>query len=78
MKRFRQILAMTGIVILVAMYALTLVFALTDNPNTMGFFKASIACTIFIPVVLYAFLLFHRLGHNKDSFPENEEKEDNE
>ena len=77
MKHAKRILALIGVIILFFMYLSTLIFALMDSPNTMGFFKASIACTIFIPVLLYAIMLFAKLGKNDDPFPEEDEKEDN-
>ena len=61
MKQIRQILAILGIVVLVAMYTSTLVFAFLDHSASLGLLKASIACTIFVPVLLYGFTLFSRL-----------------
>ena len=61
MKKIKQILALTGAVLLVCMYAATLIFALIDSPVASGLFKASFAETILIPVLLYAFILITRL-----------------
>ena len=61
MKKIKQILALTGAVLLVCMYAATLIFALIDFPVASGLFKASVAATILIPVLLYAFILITRL-----------------
>lgn len=66
MKKLKRILAGTAVVLLAAMYLCTLIFALTDNPNTMGFFKASIALTILIPVLSYAGILMYRLLHRSE------------
>lgn len=66
MKKFKQILAGTSVVLLVLMYLCTLIFALTDNPKTMGFFKASVALTILIPVLSYAGILMYRLLHRSE------------
>ncbi len=68
MKKIKQILALGGAVLLVCMYAATLVFALIDSPAASGLFRASVAATILIPVLLYAFILVAGLlkNHNDD------------
>lgn len=69
MKKMKQIFALIGAVLLVCMYAATLIFALIDSPAASGLFKASVAATILIPVLLYAFIMITRLlkDHNDDS-----------
>lgn len=69
MKKIKQIFALIGAVLLVCMYAVTLIFALIDSPAASGLFKASVAATILIPVLLYAFIMITRLlkDHNDDS-----------
>lgn len=68
MKKTKRILALIGVVLLVMMYACTLIFALVDHSQTMGLFKASVACTIIIPVLLYAYSLVYRVTrHDQDS-----------
>ena len=47
--------------ILIAMYLCTLIFALIDSPVASDLLKASIAATIFVPVILYGLLLVTRL-----------------
>lgn len=61
MKKIKRILALVGAILLFCMYAATLVFALMDSPAVEGLLKASIAATILIPVLLYAFILVARL-----------------
>lgn len=61
MKKTKRILALAGAVLLVCMYICTLVFALIDSPAATGFFRASVAATILIPVLLYAYILVARL-----------------
>lgn len=60
MKKFKRIFALIGAIILVALYVSTLVFALMDNPYSDGLLKASIACTILLPVLLYAITLVYK------------------
>ena len=66
MKKTKRILAVLGIILLITMYASTLIFALIDHSASLGLLKASISCTIFVPVLLYAYTLFYRLLHRND------------
>ena len=61
MKKIKRILALIGVVLLVCLYGSTLVFALMDSPAADGLLRASIAATILIPVLLYAYILIARL-----------------
>lgn len=62
MKKIKRIIALAGAVVLAGMYISTLVFALLDRSETMGLLKASIACTIILPVLLYAYTLAYKLA----------------
>ena len=64
MKKVKRILALAGAVLLFCMYASTLVFALTDRSQTMGLLKASIACTIILPELIYAYTLVYKVTHH--------------
>lgn len=55
MKKTKQTLAIIALILLVAMCIIPLILAIV-MPHS-GWFKASIACVILIPVILYAFLL---------------------
>lgn len=61
MNRLKRILALTGAVLLACMYIATLVFALIDSPAASGLFRASVAATILVPVLLYGYILIARL-----------------
>lgn len=61
MKKIKQITALIGAILLVILYASTLVFALIDSPVADGLLKASVAATILVPVILYGLLLVTRL-----------------
>lgn len=45
---------------LIGMYVLTLVFGLMQNPKTTDLLMASVAATILVPVVLYAYQRIYR------------------
>ena len=60
MKKAKRILALIGVIFLVAMYLSTLIFSLIAS----DLLKGSVAATILVPVVLYGFVLFSRLFGN--------------
>lgn len=65
MKNIKRILALLGAILLTALYIFTLIFALLDSPLFSDLLKISISATIFLPVMLYAGILFVRL-QNRD------------
>jgi len=66
MKKGKRIIAVIGIILLVGMYASTLIFALIDRSASMSLFKASVACTILVPVLIYAYTLVFKLLKDKN------------
>ncbi len=60
MKNIKRILALIGAVLLICMYACTLIFALIDSPAAPGLLKASVAATILVPVLIYGYMLTAR------------------
>ena len=56
----RRVFAITGIAVLVGIYALTMIFALMKSPEAKALLMASIYCTIAVPVILYGILLITR------------------
>ena len=69
MKKIKRILALAGALLLVALYACTLIFALMESPAASGLLAASVAATIQIPVLLYGYILIARLvkEHDRDN-----------
>lgn len=72
MKKLKRILAMAGAILLFLMYLSTLVFALIDHSAAPGLLRASIGCTILIPVLLYAFILVSRAVHHDQDNDEDD------
>ena len=64
MKKLQRILAILGVVLLLALYASTMIFALSGSENSIGWFKASIAATIIVPV-LYMMIYRYLKNRNK-------------
>ena len=57
MKKIRRITAILGIILLVGIYASTMVFALMDSPMAGRLLMASVFCTVAVPVLLYGMML---------------------
>ncbi len=66
MKTVRRILAIIGIILLLALYGSTLVFALIGNPDSMLLFRAAVIATIIVPVLLWAYTFIYRLLKGQD------------
>ena len=65
----RRVLALIGIILLVALYASTLVFALMDSPIAGKLLMAAIFCTIVVPVLIYAMGLVARVIRERSKPP---------
>lgn len=64
MDKFKRILAIIAIVIMIICALLTLTFALLTNFKVGDFnaaFRASVWCMVVIPAFLYALLLIYRV-----------------
>ena len=71
MKKVKQILAILGVVLLLGLYVITLIMAITDNTSTMSMLEASVVATILIPILMWAYSFIYRLlkkyyGSDKD------------
>ena len=64
MKKVKRILAIIGIVLLFSLYVITIVLALTDDPNTMNAFRGSVYCTFLVPVLIWAYTFIYKLLKN--------------
>ena len=60
-RRVKQILAIIGLVVIIGLYIVTLVLALTGSEETKHLFTASIICTGVVPVVLYIISWLYKL-----------------
>ena len=70
-SRFTRILALIGAILLAGMYVLTFILGLTARPETQGMLMASIACTVIVPCLIYAFTLVARILDNRHHDGEN-------
>ena len=66
MKRIKRILAVIGIALLVLMYLVTLLSAIFDMGSSMALFRASVICTILVPILLWGYMVIYRIAKGKD------------
>ena len=66
MKKLKRILALFGAILLAGMYIITLILGLLSSPASKNMLMASIACTVIIPCLLYAFMLIARVLDNRN------------
>lgn len=71
-------MAFAGAVILVVLYALTLIFAVMQTENWQKWFEAALFCSLGLPILLYAMQLMYRVLNRRgvqDQNGKNTEKE---
>lgn len=74
--KLKRIFALIAVILLVSLYASTLIFAISGNPDANYLFKASIFCTVVIPVILYGYILIYRIFSRQDHKDEHISSED--
>ncbi len=67
MKKGKRILALLGVILLVALYALTIIAAIFDHTATQQYLMTAILATIFVPVMIWVYQLIYRVFHKDDS-----------
>jgi amino acid transporter len=76
MKKLKQITAIVVVIILIALYVITLLTAIFDPTETRSWFRASIFATVVVPVLLWAYLMIFRLIRRNDEDEGQEELDD--
>ena len=66
----KQIIAITGVVLLAGMYITSLILAIIGSPMALNLLRMSFLGTIIIPILIYVILMFYKLSH-KNSEPED-------
>ena len=59
-NKAKQIAAITAIVLIVAMYIVTLILGITNNENTQQWFMAAMIATIVLPVMAYVYIWIYK------------------
>lgn len=67
MKKSKRILALIAALLLVCLYGSTFVFAFFNTSVSLNLLKVSVALTILLPVLLYAYAMLYRLLKNRHS-----------
>ena len=60
LDKMKRILALAGAVLLAGLYLITLILAFADPTASKDWLKASVVCTVVIPIFLYSYLLIYR------------------
>lgn len=78
MKKVKQIFAIITIILLLSLYIITFICAITDNTGTMQIFFTSVVATILIPVLIWAYTFIYRLikGNKNNDEKKDEKKEE--
>ena len=64
----KRIFAILGVILLLALYVITFIMAITDNTSTMRMFEAAVIATIIIPTLMWIYAFIYRLlNKNNDS-----------
>lgn len=61
----QRIAALIGVVVLLVMYIITLVSALTTSPNTPALFRMSLGASIFLPILFWGHIVLWKLFTDK-------------
>lgn len=60
-----RVMAVTGVILLLLMYIITLIAALTTSPASGGLFKACLGGSILLPIMLWLYIRFAKLWGGK-------------
>lgn len=74
MKKAKRIFALIGVILLLALYLVTLVSAIFTTPATAALFKVCIFSTMVLPIIFYLGTLVFHVFERKEDY-NNEEAE---
>ena len=77
-KNSVRIVAVIGIVLLVALYVATLVVAIVDFPNADNLFKALLVADIGMPILLWIYMWMYKLAKERKAEAEALKEENEE
>ena len=66
MKKTKRILALIGAILLLLLYVVAFVATGLDHTSDMRYWKAAVAATIIIPVLIWAYSFVYRLLKGSD------------
>ena len=62
----KRVLAIFGVILLLSMFVLLIVGALTATPESSALLKASLFTIIVIPILIYAYIIIYRQFKRKN------------
>ena len=62
----QRIVAMVGVILLLALYLVTLVAAITTSPTAPELFKMCIGASILLPIMFWLYIRFAKLFMDRD------------
>ncbi len=66
-SKAERIAAIAGIVLLVGIYVVTFIAAITANPHTQALFMGCLLCTVFVPIFLHILIrMFQMMAEKKE------------
>ena len=73
----KQVVAMSGVIILILMYVVTFILALADPSASGKYFMLSLSCTLVIPIIIfiYSWMYARLTGKKTMGDPEEEPSE---
>lgn len=63
--KYKRYLAFIAVILILLLYASTILFALIDSPLAQSLLLASLFCTIVIPAVLYGYYILLKYTKHK-------------
>lgn len=66
MKKTKRTLAIIMVILLVGLYIVTLIAAITSTPQAAGLFKASLFSTMVLPIMFYIYLMIYKSLKKQD------------
>ena len=67
MKTVKRVLAMIGVLFLLALYASTVILAVIGSETSLTLLKIAIYSTVVVPVLLWAYSFIYRMLKGKDN-----------
>lgn len=71
MKKTKRILALIGAILLLLLYVVAFVATVLDHTSDMRYWKAAVAATIIIPVLIWTYSFVYRLLKGSDDVTKN-------
>ena len=61
MPKIKRVMALAGVILIIALYVITLILAVCGNENTANLLMASLICTVVVPVLIWVYTFIYRL-----------------